>query len=298
MPSSFIQSDLFTFYIGEEKKPFIVHSSAVAATSEYFRALVKGDMSEAETKSAELTDIEPDDFVRFLEYAYRGDYTVPSWALDESAQVASDAEEAPAVDEEPPPPPEADGDLLGPPPPEPEPEPVLEGEASSWGTPSKKKGKKKREKLTLRMRFQRRSYLTDGAPHALLTEGFQPKSNAAANQDFAPVFLAHARLYTFAEMRLILPLKELALHKLHKTLLEFQLYHQRVGDVVELAQYAYDHGPARSDSGILNDLRQLVVEYMACEVDVIGKHDDFRILMEGGGEFVSDFWGIVTRYLL
>jgi hypothetical protein len=37
---------------------------------------------------------------------------------------------------------------------------------------------------------------------------------------------------------------------------------------------------------------------MACEVDVIGKHDDFRTLMEGGGEFVSDFWGIVTRYLL
>jgi hypothetical protein len=41
-----------------------------------------------------------------------------------------------------------------------------------------------------------------------------------------------------------------------------------------------------------------VVEYMACEVDTIGKHKDFKTLLEEGGEFVTDFWGIVSKYLL
>ncbi|OAL06185.1 hypothetical protein IQ06DRAFT_343418 [Phaeosphaeriaceae sp. SRC1lsM3a] len=85
-----IQSDLFTFKVGEERKPFSVHSSAIAATSEPFRALVQGGMSESETRSAELQDVEPDDFVRFLEYAYRRDYTVPAWVLEEPNQTLSE----------------------------------------------------------------------------------------------------------------------------------------------------------------------------------------------------------------
>lgn len=48
----------------------------------------------------------------------------------------------------------------------------------------------------------------------------------------------------------------------------------------------------------MDALRQLVVDYIACEVDTIGKHADFVRLMEDGGEFVSDFWRIVTKYLL
>jgi hypothetical protein len=99
-------------------------------------------------------------------------------------------------------------------------------------------------------------------------------------------------------MRLIYPLKSLALHKLHKTLMDFELYHQRVSDIVELARYAYENGPDRSEAGTLNDLRQLVVEYVVCEIDTIGRHNRFKALLEDGGEFVGDFWRIVRRYLL
>jgi hypothetical protein len=45
---------------------------------------VNGGLKEAETRTAELKDVEPEDFARFLEYAYRRDYTVPYWVLDES----------------------------------------------------------------------------------------------------------------------------------------------------------------------------------------------------------------------
>jgi hypothetical protein len=161
----------------------------------------------------------------------------------------------------------------------------------------KKKGKKE-DKTALRSMFQTRTYTDESAPSSQLTKGFRPKSNSAPDQDFQPVLLAHARLYMFADMRLIYPLKNLALQKMHRTLMEFKLYHQRVGDIVELARFAYDNGPDRSEAGTVNDLRQLVVEYMACEVDIIGRHKKFKALLEDGGELVGDFWGIVTKHLL
>jgi hypothetical protein len=101
-------------------------------------------------------------------------------------------------------------------------------------------------------------------------------------------------------MRLIHPLKELALHKLHKlhrTPMDFQLYNQRVGDIVKLARYAYDHGFDRSKHGRTDELRVLVVQYMACEMDIVGKHALFMALLKDGGEFVTDFWRTVAVLL-
>jgi hypothetical protein len=287
-----IQSGLFTFYIGEDKKPFTIHSSAVATTSDPFRALVNGHLVEAKERSAELNDVEPHDFVRFLEYAYRRNYTVPSWTHDESALAPSDAElqdsspvgDEPQTTEEEIPPAIEEASVA------PEPEAVEDG----WSIWSRRVG----TKISLRSSFRQRNYLEAGPPNRELIDGFEPKPNSAANQDYTPVFLAHARLYTFADMRLIAPLKSLSLYKLHKTLIDFQLYEQRVGDVIQLARYAYDHGPDRSEGGIVNELRHLVVEYMACKVDTVGKHRDFKALLEEGGEFVTDFWGIVSTYLL
>ncbi|KAH3972467.1 hypothetical protein HBH70_002500 [Parastagonospora nodorum] len=293
-----IQSDLFTFYVGEERKTFRVHTAAIAATSGPFRALLTGGLAEANQGSAEILDVEPDDFVRFLEYAYRGDYTVPPWTIDESALATSDVD---APEEEPVP------DAPTSPTPDDESGSVFAESTDGWepSVPAdhvlpveKAKQKKERDMLTLRSTFQERSYVTDGAPNAQISESFRPKPNSAVDQDFTTVFLAHTRLYMFAEMRLIYPLRSLTLQKLHKSLIGFQLYNQRVGDVVKLARWAYEHGTDRSKGGAVNELRQLVVEYMACEVDIIGKHKDFKLLLEDGGEFVTDFWGVVSKYLL
>ncbi|KAH3983539.1 hypothetical protein HBI24_014650 [Parastagonospora nodorum] len=291
-----IQSDLFTFYVGEERKKFKVHTAAIAATSGPFRALLTGGLAESNQGSAEILDVQPDDFVRFLEYAYRGDYTVPPWTIDESALAMFNfdaPEEGPVPDTPAPPPPDA------------EPESVVEEltekrvDSAGYVPPYlRSKKKKQRDMLTLRSTFQKRSYIMLGAPNSQISESFRPKSNSAADQDFTTVFLAHARLYIFAEMRLVYPLKSLALEKLHKSLIGLQLYNQRVGDVVKLARCAYEHGADRSKGGAINELRQLVVEYMACEVDIIGKHKDFKLLLEDGGEFVTDFWGVVSKYLL
>jgi len=93
-----------------------------------------------------------------------------------------------------------------------------------------------------------------GHPSTLITDKFIPKSNTAANQNFTPVFLAYARLYTFARMMLIEPLKALVLHKPHSTLIGFRLYAERVRDVIELAKYVYnnDHTPDRGADRTIN----------------------------------------------
>jgi hypothetical protein len=266
-----------------------VHAAAIAATSQQLNALINGGMEEAEKRSATIEDVRVDDFIRFCEYAYRGDYTVPPWG-----EVPPELSSTSETNQQ-----NKDDDW-------------------DWNLPSKKKkGKKGRaiceepvpaapdvlappiSMTTLQTQFNCRNYVYDSDPKALLLEHFEPKPNSAADQNFAPVLLAHARLYCFAHLRLIAPLKALTLNKLHKTLIGFKLYTQRVGDIIELARYAYSHQdmPDRKDNGKLDELRRLVVEYIVCEIATIGKCDEFVNYVEEGGEFVGDFWRLARDYI-
>lgn len=244
-------------------------------------------MAESQTRTAEYPDVEPEDFARFVEYAYRHEYTVPLWVKDE------------AYVEEPPPEPPSQPIPEAPPETQEWPESPSENESDfgSEGNMVESKageGNKTRiETSSLRVEFDRRNYLGSGRPKQALVAAFEPRQNAAPDQDFKPVFLGHARLYTFSCMRLVEPLRRLTLDKLHKTLLGFSLYESRVGDVMELARYAYSQGEVRQDGDTMDDLRQLVVEYMVLNVSIFGKHPSFILFLQEGGEFVADFWGLV-----
>jgi hypothetical protein len=74
-----VQSNLFTFCVGQKGERIVVHAAAIAATSQQLKALMNNGMEESAMQCATLDDIEVDDFNRFCEYAYRGDYTVPPW---------------------------------------------------------------------------------------------------------------------------------------------------------------------------------------------------------------------------
>ena len=91
------------------------------------------------------------------------------------------------------------------------------------------------------------------------------------------------------------PLKSLALHKLHRTLLSFKMYASRIGDVIELARYAYssEHTCEWSENGAINELREIVVEYIVREIEAIGGSRGLLALMEEGGPFVMDFWSLL-----
>jgi hypothetical protein len=71
-----IQSKPFTFYIGPEATPIVVHTAAVAATSTSLDAIVNGNTEEARAGMVTWKDVQVDEFVRYCEWAYRGDYTV------------------------------------------------------------------------------------------------------------------------------------------------------------------------------------------------------------------------------
>ncbi|KAF1994261.1 hypothetical protein P154DRAFT_448023, partial [Amniculicola lignicola CBS 123094] len=279
-----IQSHQFTFFVGQEGKAIVVHAAAISATSQQLDALINGGMEESETRCARLEDVQVDDFIRFCEYAYRGDYTVPPWEHlppeassepEKNQQSGSEADPAPEPDIEPI-------------------EPVEIPEARYEVTPTRTLSR-----TTLRAQFNGRKYLGGDGPKALMLEQFEPKSNSGADQNFTPVFLAHARLYCFAYIRLIAPLKALTLDKLHRTLMGFKLYTKRVGDIIELVRYVYSNPdlPDRSDNGQIDGLKNLVVEYIVCEIDWIGRRDEFLKYMEEGGEFVGDFWRLARDYI-
>ncbi|KAJ4992680.1 hypothetical protein SVAN01_01726 [Stagonosporopsis vannaccii] len=305
-----IQSDLFTFYVGEEKKPFLVHSKAVAATSQVFDRLINGGMSEAQTRSAEIRDVDPDTFIRFLEYAYRHDYTDPLWISTRDG--SSNANETKALN--------VFGMRLD------DQELIMPGDdltqqatgagaTPNWGTWTNSRSapsgfgamtasfgaaasintNKKTEKLKMqqkgsRVAFDKREYANPSGRAEPSINGFD---RTPPSREFIPIFLAHARLYTLADTYMVHPLKEFALHRLHNALKVFQLHPERLGDIVELARYAYEHGEDRSEDGKIDAMRDLVVEYVACEMKELGKHAEFRNLMDGGGEFAGDFWDIV-----
>ncbi|KAF9730276.1 hypothetical protein PMIN04_012887 [Paraphaeosphaeria minitans] len=312
----FIQSHQFTFFIGQEGKPIVVHAAAIAATSQQLDALINGGMEESATHCARIEDVKFDDFIRFCEYAYRGDYTTPPWeaALPEPSSTSSKgqhngdddpwgvlmskktkgkkgkavrvpeiydepAPEIPVYDE---PAPNGDDDCTA----DPAPEPSCETAPVS--------------RTPLRTQFNSRTCLHDGGPKAKILQHFEPKPNTAVDQNFTPVLLAHARLYCFAHLRLIEPLKALTLDKLHKTLMNFKLFTRRVRDIIELARFAYLNPdlPERRDDGTIDDLRKLVVQYIVCEIDTIGKCDEFVKYMEEGGEFVGDFWRMARDYMV
>lgn len=297
------RSDLFTFLVGSDRKAIIVHSAAITEHSKALSALINNGMAESQTRSATLDDVEEDDFIRFCQFAYTGDYSTPPFTIDEIPRIEA----------------EEDPDNI---------EPLLcpSGE-DNWGAPylSTKKGKKDKKRLsgtmvgpsaversakvwglwgvdvsqviyqdlrTLQTNFENRKFCKE-LPRQKLLDSCEPLPNSQKNYNFAPVFLAHSRLYVFADKYGIEPLKQLVLQKLHQTLVRFELYPERVKDVVELVHYAYSD--ENTFSGGTDELRALVAAYMALRIGKLNQSNSFLTLLEDGGAFVRDFWLLVRN---
>jgi hypothetical protein len=158
---------------------------------------------------------------------------------------------------------------------------------------SRKVKSKDSRKVNLRKSFDIK-FICSTLPRQRIINSCEIIPNSHAKQDYTGVFLAHARLYIFADKYGIESLESLSLHKLHATLKSFTLSRARVGDILKLARYAYENGSDYKR----NKLRALVSEYIACEIDTIGETERFLALMEGGGLFVRDFWKLVRKNLL
>jgi hypothetical protein len=262
---SFIGSHPFRFLIGDDKKTFYVHTDLVAQHSSALAALVSGRMAEAKESCAFLEDVDEGTFVRFVEYMYTNDYSVPDPVI---VQMASDStfendqdgiEETAAVDE---------------------PQPPMELAPAEDPVISEEEYPQRECK-----KDQVWSEFTEKA-HVKHHEPWEPRQNTESSEDYTQVFLYHARLYVFSDRYCIEPLQELALQKLLLTLSTFTLFNERVSDIVELVQYTYAHTMEHEEG--IDKLRSLVMDYVVCQLEAIAKDKNFITMLQEPGAFAKD----------
>lgn len=150
--------------------------------SEPFERLVNGNLIEAQERSAELPDVDPDTFQRFLEYAYRRDYKIRSYY-----QVSVDLERS-------------EGELAVR---SMYPEDMVINYTRGVNYSPQLISKLKPQNR-LRFKFSSKTYdYGDQQPITYVHRNSIPRSTPCPDQDFTPIFLAHARLYTFANMHMM-----------------------------------------------------------------------------------------------
>ncbi len=106
------------------------------------------------------------------------------------------------------------------------------------------------------------------------------RMNENKNEDYTDVFLAHARLYVFANNYLICDLKMLALENLHETLKNFHSFSHCTQDIISLIHYVYENTKILDD-GEIEPMRAILAEYVSFEMDILMKDSAFNDLVTG-----------------
>ena len=276
--------------------------------------MINVHMAEAQRGFAILQDVDFETFNRFIQWAYIGYYSAANFDLDNDEVPAQEIsriegymdQPVDASDEDVLPPEEVEGIV----------QVIREDDYNNtgWGGFSSSSGKGKKHK--------KKTHVFDNMPAPPLSPppskdslktlfiNRQPKvreesiaipplrANQDPREDYTEVFLSHARLHVFAEMYDIQALKTLAIENLHGTLAIFTFHKARTGDIVELLRYVYNS--TRSGPGA-EDLRTLMVDYLAYEMDVLNSDKRFKELMieDGkainGGGLLDDYMKMVAK---
>lgn len=225
--------------------------------------MINGPMSEAQKGCATLQDVDRGTFIRFLQWAYTGQYFAAEFRQDSS-------------------PPEA-------------PELTLKkkkkkksGTACGWGDPPMDESFYQC-KDEMKSSFIERRY---DVPKFSFSD--PPRANLGPFEDYSDVFLSHARIYVFADKYDIEPLQKLALKSLHQTLVAFTLYPERCGDIIALIRYSYANTADRG-AGV-EGLRPLLTHYIGLEMATLAKDKGFKaLLLENQGAVLGDFLSMVVE---
>ncbi|KAJ4357535.1 uncharacterized protein N0V89_002111 [Didymosphaeria variabile] len=286
-----LQTRLFTFLIGADETPIVVHAGAIARLSEPLDRLVNGHMAESQDNVARFSDLEVEDFSRICEFAYRGTYTRPKpkrfsdGEVDAATQMFHLAdpispffaarpydfehdrrEESPEF---------AEDDHC-------EDSPGCSG-SSVFGDLT--------SPITSFRSFQN--------PHhgSRLEWPVVSSENRSWRDNFAPALLGHARLYAFAEQYLITALKNKALQSMRDTLSGYTLFVSGLEAVIRLARFAYDsdHIPDR-EGKVVDPLRQVVVAYVVAHHKHFQNYAGHRHLLEAQNEYATDVLDYVANW--
>lgn len=117
--------------------------------------------------------------------------------------------------------------------------------------------------------------------------------NRRTSDDYTQVFLSHARIYVFAERYDIKVLKMLALKKLHEALVVYRLFPERIGDITALLKYVYANTGLLE--GSIENMKEMLTHYMACEMETILPTKEFKDLLKEDGTLLDDFLQVVGK---
>ncbi|KAK6087793.1 hypothetical protein SCUP234_01432 [Seiridium cupressi] len=181
---------------------------------------------------------------------------------------------------------------------EPEPEPIeFDG---FWASSSRKKSKKKAKKgLTWEEEYSQEAMETPKEKlwrkfrylfHDMSTEFIL--ANAKPEIDHTEVFLSHARIYTMADCYDVESLAKKALGRLHRTLVCFRVFEERIPDIVALIEYGFNN--TIDKGGEQDGLRSLLCMYTACKLEDLWSNADFQNLFREHGDFAH---GVLSNLL-
>lgn len=234
--------------------------------------MINGHLSEAQQGFAILEDVDEGTFVRFIHWAYNKDYPVPEHTLVENSSETSTQR----------PTPETLNDAYW----------VVNDDYDGSGWPHQKIKKRKGTVYSSSWKGSlRESFITqyDSSSQGHSVDASIPgaRGNKDPEEDYSEVVLGHARMYVFAEKYDIQSLKTLSLRKLHKTLSNFTLFPERVGDIAKMLEYVYENTAEAVDG--TEDIRTMLAHYIGCEMETLVKDGEFKDLMLHNGDMLGDF---------
>lgn len=115
----------------------------------------------------------------------------------------------------------------------------------------------------------------------------EKSSSTLAKLSPDPEILFHANVYIFATMYLIEPLRQQSLATLHHDLCAYPLHKGNSQIILDLLDFVYANTGRAEPSG-QSSIRDLVIQYVSCKIDILTKNKDFFTILDSDGEIGSD----------
>ncbi|KAK2666953.1 SKP1/BTB/POZ domain superfamily [Fusarium oxysporum f. sp. vasinfectum] len=263
----------FRFLIGADQTEYTIHSALVAHQSPVLSALVNGLFRESAEFSVKWDDIDEIVFNSFWQFAYIGDYDTPE-SFPPTAATLSEEEPKSDNSDEPPAAPILDESAEDAPieevlaetdEPASDPEAVPEAPPVDIISPPTTKEKEKKRADALKPSLWLDFLLDWDCPS-------EPSDVDVTLRDCANPLVHHAKVYTLADRYAVTRLMEISRTKLHQSLADLPTSEEANSDVVELVRYAFEEL-------VPDQLRDLVVHYIACVVEHLWKIEEFQELV-------------------
>ncbi|KAG6034626.1 hypothetical protein E4U41_006472 [Claviceps citrina] len=249
----FLSSRPFKFVVGKDKRELFLHTALLSNQSEALDRMINGPFAEARQGYAVLEDDDVGTVTAFAKFLYTGDYDLPAPG---TASASTSTGRAPAAHKSKTP----------------------NDDAEEWCPPSNAHWYSFTDDVAY-------AYRGSGPPTDVPT-----LNKEGLHTDYADFFIAHAKIFVFADCYGADDLADLAMHKLHRALCGFRLSRARLQDVVALVRFCYGRGP--------DALRDLVASYAAGIVGSTMPPDCARELLGAEREFAADMaWLMACRLM-